>query len=232
MTTVDDLSNYIFEGENPALSAEFEEWVRDSRRFRAFATGYASKIRAKVRNLRDESGKKDLRAELEIAVLLSKSERFTVEYEKYAASKQRGPDFSVTFKTHTHFNVEVRRITNSEFEGQDRDRRLNKLMAVLCDKVGQMPPSIMNLLWLIGDREIAETDLVTAVTTLRQLAERKVEAWFNPRGFSSAEFNKNFTRLSAIVYRQAGAILVWLNPNARHPVPSEIVKAIQRLGGE
>lgn len=230
MTTVDDLVNSIFEGKHPALSTEFGEWAGGSRRFRAFAATYATKIRAKVRNLRDESGIQDLRAELEIAVRLCQSERFTVEYEKYAASKQRGPDFTVTFKTHTPFNVEVRRIKSREF-GEDSDRRINKLMNALCDKVGQMPPSMINLLWLAGDLEIAEADLVAALKALRQLAERKVEAWFTARGFSSAQFLKNDTRLSGIINRQAGAIVVWLNPLARHPVPSDIVTAIQRLGG-
>ena len=59
--------------------------------------------------MQDEGGLKDLRAELETAVLLLRDERFTLEYEKYVATKQRGQDFTVTFKTHTPFNVEVRR---------------------------------------------------------------------------------------------------------------------------
>src|SRR5947207_9376737 len=105
---------------------------------------------------------KDLRAELETAALLLRDERFTLEYEKYAASRQRGPDFTVTFKTHTPFNVEVRRIRSVELDDGNNEAPTGKLMAVLCDKVGQMPPSIINLLWLVAEREISQADLTRA----------------------------------------------------------------------
>src|SRR3990172_7973510 len=123
MTALDDLLDYIFDGKKPALYPEFEGWVRGSRRFKAFAASYRGKIRSKLKNVRDEGGMKDLRAELETAALLLGEERFTLEYEKYAASKQRGPDFTVTFKTHTPFNVEVRRIRSLELDDGDAEAR-------------------------------------------------------------------------------------------------------------
>jgi hypothetical protein len=167
---------------------------------------------------------KDLRAELETAALLLREERFTLEYEKYAASKQRGPDFTVTFKTHTPFNVEVRRIRGVELDGGDTEERPGKLMTVLCDKVGQMPPGIANLLWLIAEREIPEADLTRAVMTLRQLAERKAEDFFTRRGFeSAADFLKRYRQLSGIVLRQSGENALWLNSLARHKAPPDIV---------
>jgi hypothetical protein len=230
MTTIDDLLDTIFDGQKPALYPEFEGWVRDSRRFKAFATSYRSKIRAKLKNVRDDGGMLDLRAELETAVLLLREERFTLEYETYAASKQRGPDFTVTFKTHTPFNIEVRRIRSVEMDDEDTEARLAKLMAVLCDKVRQMPPSSVNLLWLVAEREIAEADLTRAVITLRQLAERKAEDFFTRRGFeSAADFLKYYRQLSGIVLRQSGEQVLWLNSLARHKTPPEIVTAIQRL---
>jgi hypothetical protein len=230
MTALDDLLDDIFDGKKPEFYAEFEDWVRGSRRFRAFATSYHSKIAAKLKNVRDDSGMKDLRAELETAALLLREERFTLEYERYAALKQRGPDFTVTFKTHTPFNVEVRRIRNVEMDDEDADARIGKLMAVLCDKVGQMPPSIVNLLWLTAEREISEDDLNRAVVTVRQLAERKAEEFFTRRGFeSAAHFLKQYRQLSGIVLRQSGQNVLWLNPLARHKTLPEIVKAIQRL---
>ncbi|HVO71974.1 MAG TPA: hypothetical protein VMT24_18120 [Aggregatilineaceae bacterium] len=231
MTTLDDLLGYICDGKKPALYPEFEGWVRGSRRFKAFATNYRGKIRAKLRNLRDESGMKDLRAELETAALLLREERFTLEYEKYAASKQRGPDFTVTFKTHTRFNVEVRRVRSVELDDGDTEARTGKLMAVLCDKVGQMPTSIVNLLWLIAEREISEADLIRAALTLRELAERKAEDFFTRRDFgSAADFLKQYRQLSGIVLRQSGENVLWLNSLARHKTPPEIVTALQRLG--
>ena len=230
MTALDDLLDTIFDGKQPALYPEFEGWVRGSRRFRAFATHYRSKIRAKLKNVHDEGGLKDLRAELETAALLLREERFTLEYETYAASKQRGPDFTVTFKTHTPFNVEVRRIRSVELDDGDTEARIGKLMVVLCDKVGQMPPSIVNLLWLMAEREISEADLTRAVMTLRQLAERKAEDFFTRRGFEGAtDFLKHYRQLSGIVLRQSGEHVLWLNSLARHKAPPDIVRAIQRL---
>jgi hypothetical protein len=231
MTALDDLIDDIFDGKKPALYPEFEGWVRDSRRFRAFATSYRSKIRSKLKSVRDEAGMNDLRAELETAALLLREERFTLEYEKYAASKQRGPDFTVTFKTHIPFNVEVRRIRSVELDDEDSEARIGKLMAVLCDKVGQMPPSILNLLWLMAEREISEADLTRAVTSLRQLAEHKAEDFFTRRGFeSAADFLKHYRQLSGIVLRQSGENVLWLNSLAQHKAPPEIVTAIRRLG--
>ena len=230
MTALDDLLDYLFDGKKPALYPEFEGWVRGSRRFKAFAISYRGKIRAKLKNVRDEDGMRNLRAELETAALLLREDRFTLEYEKYAASKQRGPDFTITFKTHTPFNVEVRRIRSVELDDGDAEVRTGKLMAVLCDKVGQMPPSIVNLLWLIAEREISQADLTRAVMTLRQRAERKAEDFFTRRGFESATaFLKQYRQLSGIVLRQSGENVLWLNSLARHKAPPEIVTAIQRL---
>ncbi|MEP7288597.1 MAG: hypothetical protein ABI947_22825 [Chloroflexota bacterium] len=230
MTALDDLLDYIFDGKKPALYTEFEEWLRGSRRFKAFATSYRDKIRSKLKNVRDDAGLHDLRAELETAVLLLREERFTLDYEKYAAAKHRSPDFTVTFKTHTPFNVEVRRLRSVELDSDDTEARIGKLMAVLCDKVGQMPPSIVNVLWLSAEREISEADLTRAVITLRQLAERKVEDFFTRRGFeSAADFLKHYRQLSGIVLHQSGATVLWLNSLTRHKVPPEIVTALQRL---
>ncbi len=230
MSALDDLLDTIFDGKKHALYPEFEGWVKSSRRFKAFAISYRGKIRMKLKNVRDEAGMKDLRAELETAVLLLREERFTLEYEKFASTKQRSPDFMVTFKTHTPFNVEVRRIRGVELDDGDTDEPLGKLMAVLCDKVGQMPTGIVNLLWLTAERELSEADLNRAAVTLRQLADRKVEDFFTRRGFeSAADFLKRYQRLSGIVLRQSGEHALWLNSLARHKVPPEIVNAIQRL---
>ena len=121
MTTIDELLASIFEPPRPQLYDEFESWVRSSRRFRTFADSNQGKIRAKLKRVSDTGGMQDLRAELETAALLLREERFTLEYEKYAASKQRGADFTVTFKTHTPFNLEVRRIRSVEMDDESRD---------------------------------------------------------------------------------------------------------------
>lgn len=231
MSVIDDLLNFIFDDRGMPLYGEFEAWVRSSRRYRTFAAAYQTKIRAKLKAARDEDGLKDLRAELETAMLLLRDSRFMLEYEKYAALKQRGPDFTVIFKTHTPFNVEVRRIRGLEMNDTDSDARVGKLIAILCDKVGQMPPSIINLLWLITEEAVSLDDLTQAVTTLQRLAERKDEAFFRQRGFvNAADFLKQFRQLSGIVLHQPpGENVIWLNPMARHKTLPDIETAIRRL---
>ena len=96
-----------------------------------------------------------------------------------------------------------------------------KLMAVLCDKVGQMPPSIVNLLWLASDGELADADITGAAAALRQLAERKDDDFFVRRGFANTgDFLKQYGRLSGIVVRQSSETVVWLNGLARHKPPA------------
>lgn len=230
MNSLNELLDEIFDNKQPAFHDEFQEWVVRSRRFREFAMRYRTKIRAKLKNVRDDGGMQDVRAELETAALLLRVEQFTLEYEKYAATKQRGPDFTVTFRTHTPFNVEVRRIRTGELGDGKTDAHIFKLILVLCDKVGQMPPSSVNLLWLKSERELSEADLNRALTMLRQLADSKHEEFFTRRGYdSAAHFLKQYHRLSGIVLRQADKRTLWLNPVARHKLPSEIATQIQRL---
>lgn len=229
MATLDELLTYIFDKQQPPFYQEFEAWVRGSRRFKAFAIQYRSKIRTKIRGARDDHYLNDLRAELETALCLLRDDSLTLEYEKYTASKQRGPDFTVTFKTHTPFNIEVRRLRGAELEEQaaESGQRV-KLIGVLCDKVGQMPPGIINFLWLRLDRPLAEADLTEAVNTLRLRAERKEEAFFTGRGFASAaDFLKAYRQLSGIILYPAGGL--WLNPLAKHQAPPPLINVIRRI---
>ena len=230
MSSIDPLLDAIFDGQKSALYAEFEGWVRGSRRFKAFATLYRDKIRAKLRAVRDENGMKDVRAELLAASILLAQPAFNLEYERYAASKQRGPDFTVTFRSHTPFNIEVRRLRSAEW--RDSDARATQLAAVLCDKIGQMPPSIVNLLWLTADYAIAEPELIQALAALRQRADSKDEDYFTRRSFKSAAgFLHQYRQLSGILLHGTGDLRLWLNPLAKHKTPPEIAAALQRLHG-
>lgn len=232
MAPIDTLLDDILGTGHPVLRDEFAGWVRESRRYKAFATDYQTKIRAKLRNARDDNGLQDVRAELEIAACLLREERFTLEYEKYTASKQRGPDFTVTYRTHNPFNVEVRRLRLGDMTGADADAQAPKLMAVLCDKVGQMPSGIVNVLCLIADPVVTQSDLSHAALLLRQRAERKDDAFFNGRGFSGgADFLKQYRNLSVVVLRYPDDAALWHNPLARHKAPPDIAAAIQRVLG-
>ena len=113
---------------------------------------------------------------------------------------------------------------------ESAEARLLKFTAMLCDKVGQMPAGIVNLLWLAAEGEIVESDVGGATTALRQLAERKNEEFFTRRGFeSAADFLRQYQRLSGIVWRQADATDLWLNPLTRHKLAPELATAIRRL---
>ena len=228
MPTLDNLLDEIFDDRPAALRGEFGGWARRSRRFAAFAGAYHSKIRAKLRHATDDDSRRDLRAELETAALLLRDERFSVEYEKYAAAKQRGPDFTVTFKTHTPFNVEVRRLR--AVADEDEAARAARLVYVLGDKVRQMPPSIVNLLWLSVDGVLAVDEVNAAAAALRQQAEGKDDAFFARRGFvGAADFLARYQRLSGVVLRSPGDIALWPNPTARHKLRPDIATALTRL---
>jgi len=62
------------------------------------------------------------------------------------------------------------------------------------------------------------------------MAERKDNDFFVDRGFANASvFLKQYRLLSGIVVRWHNEQALWLNSVARHPLPSEIATAIQRL---
>src|SRR5438876_1487074 len=100
-----DFLPYIFGNMRLPLAVQFAYWVQESPRFRAFAETYRDKIRKKVRGISEAEGYGDLLAELATAYFLTLERRFLVEYEKYGVGQQRGPDFSVTYKTHIRFDV-------------------------------------------------------------------------------------------------------------------------------
>lgn len=230
MNTIAELLHDLLNDQHPTLYPHLERWIRDSRRFRAFATTYRSKIRAKLKRVSNPAELDDVWSELGIAMLLLRDSQLGVEYEKYAATKHRSPDFTVTFKTHTLFNVEVRHIRSSEFE-EDFPTSTHKLMTTLCDKVGQMQPNMVNLLWLLAEPDIPQPHLIQATVMLRQLADGKQEDFFIKWGFAtSADFLKQYRQLSGVVFCQQGQWAVWQNPLAKSKPLPEVVRAIQRLG--
>jgi hypothetical protein len=236
MLKIPELLKIIFENRQPFWRAEFEQWVRASRRFRAFAETYSDKIRKKLRLAQDDATLKDLYSELETAYRLLQDERFTLEYEKLAL-KQRAPDFAVTYRVNTIFNVEVTRLrfpTDSVAAGHEEIERVSnrKLLDLVCDKLGQMLPATINILLIIPEWEITSHRLLATMNELRLSAELKNDTFFVRRGFQDArDFLKSFQRLSAI-FCQSGenkASVLWLNPLARHAIPKELLNALQKL---
>lgn len=207
---------------------QFDRWVRESPRFRVFAETYRDKIRKKVRGILEPEGYRDLQAELATAFFLVGEKRFVVEYEKYGTGKQRGPDFSVTYKTHVRFDVEVTRIRSGH------DSLLpdpGRLAYAICAKVQQLPPSIMNLLVLeTGDVTFTAGDLDTAIVLLQERLAQRDDEFFTRRGFAGArDFIRHYGRLSAVRLVSGGAPAVLrLQPEARHPLPPELANILRR----
>jgi hypothetical protein len=207
---------------------QFAQWVQASPRFRAFAETYRDKIRKKVRTITEAEGYGDLQAELATAYFLVQERRFLVEYEKYGIGKQRGPDFSVTYKTHTRFDVEVTRLRGGQ-AGEAPGP--SKLANTLCAKLQQLPPSMINILVMAADdASYGEDDLTGGLRLLQERAERKDDEFFTRRGFLGArDFVRHYGRLSAIRLVAAGASPVLrLQPHARHPLPPDLAAILRR----
>jgi hypothetical protein len=223
--TAAEVLEALFEKEGHSLYPIISAWVINDRRFRTFAERYHGKIRRKLRNAAtDAAALADLQFELEIGRWLAQDARFEVEYEAYEA-RQGGTDYTVAYRVNTRFNVEVRRIRARE----TGDERVRKLTETLVDKSRQMPPTSINLL-VMTDGAAPGDDLAAAGTALRNLAERKVEAFFEARGYKSAsEFLKQYRQMSAVAFLAGESSLLWNNSLAKYPLPKDLALTLQRL---
>lgn len=227
--TESELLGAIFGGEIHPLREACAAWIVSSRPFRAFLEENAAKIRKKARQASDAESLRDLQLEMDTAYrLLLADRRVALTYERYLADKMRGPDFTVTFKGHLVFNVEVRRLRAPIPTG--------KLDEVVREKLRQMPPSAINIL-LVGADASATPDLdaAAAMKRLIQRAEARQDEYFIERGYHDArDFLRAHLRLSGLLLRPSWrdefppSPTLWLNPQARHPLPADIQKLLLR----
>ena len=226
--TDSELLTAIFGGDSHSLREACVLWVASSRPFRAFLEENAGKIRKKARQAGDAESLRDLQLEMRAAYHVLADRRVSLTYERYLAEKQRGPDFTVTFKGHIVFNIEARRL-----RAPVTDSRLGE---AICGKLGQMPPSAVNVL-LVGMDIGAPTspDGATIMKSLVHRAEAKRDAYFAERGFRDArDFLRALQRLSALLLLPGwDAALppdpaLWLNPQARFPLPADAQKLLRR----
>lgn len=229
--TIADLLQAILVDRPPTWASEFEEWVRTSRRFRAFAETYRDKIRKKMRVPKDDAGLGDLYYELETAYRLLQDQRMVLEYEKLGLLKQRAPDFTIAFRVNTIFNLEVTRL-RSPVSPDDADRAAilrRKIIDAVCDKLGQMPPSAINVILMVADFPAREDELATAMTSLIERANRGQDDFFVGRGFkNSADFRRQLRQVSIILCKEELQAILWRwsNPQAKHPVPPQLANAL------
>lgn len=224
-TEITQMCSALF-GTTP-LAPPCSTWAGENPRFAAFLDSYQGKIGRKLRGVTDDNGYFDLLAELDVAHRLLTDRAFTLIYEPYLAERQRGPDFGVTFKTHTSFMVEVRHLRPST---GDIDLRL---ITVLAEKLHQLPASTPNILALKSGAEgiISSERLQTALNTLATLAQRRDDDACRQRGFVNArDLLRRMERLSAVAVLAPSAILYEL-PRARHTLPADLRKALSRAFG-
>ncbi|HET8568563.1 MAG TPA: hypothetical protein VFM93_06220 [Candidatus Limnocylindria bacterium] len=220
-TGLDELVAYLVP-EGTALAGVLRPWLAASPRFRAFAEAHRDKIRKKARALADDDGRSDLAFELDAARRILGDRRFSVEYEPYGIAR-RAPDFRVTFREGVRFNVEARRLRRP---GRDAGAAA-PLARAICDKLGQLPPSIANVL-IVGGPGTPPEALPLAVAWLDERAARRDDAAFVARGLAGArDYARRAQRLSAaIAVSEGGAPQVWRNPRARHPLPEDLARAL------
>ncbi|HMA36144.1 MAG TPA: hypothetical protein VKY74_16930 [Chloroflexia bacterium] len=236
---VDDLLAYILDQRASVLRGPLGGWLAASPRFAAFVETYRDKIRKKIRGLADPESSRDLQAELATAYLLLQERRFALEYEKYGVGKQRAPDFTVTFRTHSPFNVEVTRLRPAARPpGADAAPVPGdvKLLNTLCAKIGQMPPSVPNLLVLAAEgAPYPAAEITRTMQYLKAQAAQQDDSFFLRRGGDGARaFLHHYPYLSAILIappdaeRAPAPALLWANPEARHALPAAIKTILQR----
>lgn len=225
---MDELLTYLFDGQPHLLAAPMETWLADSRRFMTFVNAFHTKIRKKLRATREPEGLLDLRLELETAYLLLQEPALSVVYEPLPIRQSRGPDFAVTFTTSTLFMVEVTRLRMTE----DIEERLADMV---CSKLAQLPAQRSNVL-LVGVEALRLTSetLRAAMLQLQQRAERADVSFAQRYGFRDrADFFQHFQRLSELLVRgpqlQAGeAVIGWVNPQGKHPLPGKVRTVLYR----
>jgi hypothetical protein len=138
----------------------------------------------------------------------------------------RGPDFTAIFRTHIVCNIEIKHVR--------AELSFAKWGEVLCTKLGQLPPSCLNVLLVGTDTQVVETCSVESATAeLSAYAGRGEDAIFQRYGLQGArDYQRHISRLSGVLrvagWNQAGAVRksLWRNPSARHVLPADLAQAL------
>jgi hypothetical protein len=250
--STDELLTCVFDGQSHLLVQPMAMWLASSRRFVAFATTFRDKIRKKLRATQDQENLLDLRLELETAYLLLQERRLSVVYEPQQSGHSRRPDFAVTFTTSLTFMVEVTRLRadqkSTPVETQEQIQVApasttsltlplidERLADTICSKLGQLLPQCSNVL-LVGVEALPLTsgDLRATMLRIQQHAEQNDSTFLQRHRFRDrADFFHYYQRLSEILVRgphlpAAEPLLVWVNPQAKHPLPGKVRTTLYR----
>jgi hypothetical protein len=231
----DDLLTYFFDGESNLLVQPMATWLASSRRFAAFATTFRDKIRKKLRTTQDEKSALDLQLELETAYLLLQERALSLAYEPEQSKGIRSPDFGVTFTTSLTFMLEVTRVqTDKNPAGETREQPSSgaRLAEAVIDKLGQLLPQRGNILLVaIEAQNLIPSDIRNAMLTMQN---KITQPYLQGHGFRDrADFFRHYQRLSEVLVRvphleTAKSMVPWINPQAKHPLPSRVRTVLYR----
>lgn len=135
----------ILIGKQHHISDYLMDWLSTCPKFRTFLRAYSSKIRSKIRNAKSDEDLEDIIFELKVAYLFLLDNRFELEYEKYGTGNSRAPDFYIIFKQSINFNVEVKRIRETNL-----GIRLKNILKVIGDRIREIPSGLSASINVIG----------------------------------------------------------------------------------
>ena len=235
-----ELLTYLFDGKPHLLAKPMAAWLGSSRRFTVFVTTFCDKIRKKLRVTKDQETLYDLRLEFETAYLLLQERPLSLAYEPEQSKQVRSPDFAVRYTTSLTFMVEVTRlraVSKTEILSSDNGTTLEEehLADAICSKLGQFLPQRGNVLIIGVDAlRLTQYDLQATMLRIQQRAEQSDPAFWMRYGFGDrAEFFRHYQRLSEVLVRGSewladAPLVAWVNPQAKHPLPSKVRTALYR----
>jgi hypothetical protein len=246
--SIDELLLQLLGNDPYRLMPSFRQWISTSRRFRAFAEQYQTKIRAKVRSAGDDEALQDLLFELEIAHWLLQEKRFQLAYERQAMRTAFGPDFTVSFTTKALFHVEVTRVRATGVDEaaaaltlSTREAYQRKLIYVITGKLNQMQVGAQNLLLIgLAPELIASSRIDELIKQMKLRIETGDPVLLaHSRLRTPGEFYRQYRALSGILfYFLAGpalaapemiAPLLWLNKEANYPLLTQVQTILRQL---
>lgn len=242
----DELLRYILGSKRHLLARPLAAWLDSSRPFTTFVTTFRDKIRKKVRTTQEPESLLDLRLELETAYLLLQEKRLSLVYEPLQPGQARCPDFAVSYTTSYTFMVEVTRLrgeqkgSGGEAEAQSTPDSLpstplidERLADTICSKLGQLLPQHSNVLVVgVETLHLSSHDLRATMVHIQQRVEQSDATFLRRyRLRDRADFFRHYQRLSEVLVRgpEVSAVeptAVWVNPQARHPLPSKVRTAL------
>ncbi|MBV9787299.1 MAG: hypothetical protein JOZ51_03945 [Chloroflexi bacterium] len=245
--TKDELLAAIFDSPSHPLADAIATWIDSSRRFAAFATTFHTKIRKKLRAAHEPESLRDLQLELETAYLLLRERALSVVYEPLPARQARGPDFAVSFTTSLEFMVEVTRLRSGaakrSADAQDHESSAEatltaideRFSGMLGSKLGQLVPQRSNLL-LVGVEALRPQldDVHALMMRIQQRAEANDPLLIQRNDFRDrSDFFQHYQRLSAVLVRgipvhPAAPVVLWINSQAKYPLPPKARTALTR----